>query len=59
MENSFIIKRNHYIHECFESFFQVKIYSFHIKTAVTPLNILREGFYNKTLFIKIQINESD
>ena len=34
------------------------IFSYTSRAAVL-LNILREAFYNKTLFIKNQINESD
>ena len=55
----FIYYRKIYIHECFESFFQGKIYFFHTRAEqARQLNTLREAFFNKTLFIKNQFNES-
>ena len=46
--------------QCFESFFQVKTHFFIARAEQSwHLNILRETFYNRALFIKNQTNASD
>ena len=57
MENSFIIERYY----TFANALKVssKIYFFLHAQSSRAINILREAFYNKTFFIKNQINESD